>query len=136
QNAINQAVLKIQQMVNTEKVLVQEEAVEDLDKFIEAYNRVNGVIPVLDINGVKVEKLTRQIQEQYIIIDRALDRIQRVLGINDSFLGMAYASDSGRKVKLQQNATIMSLRYVTSRIEAFYKKLGGDLIGLIKQFYT
>src|SRR5690606_5919514 len=47
-----------------------------------------------------------------------------------------YASDSGRKVKLQQNATIMSLRYVTSRIEAFYKKLGGDLIGLIKQFYT
>ena len=44
--------------------------------------------------------------------------------------------DSGRKVKLQQNATIMSLRYVTGRIEQFYKLLGWDVVNLIKQYYT
>lgn len=136
QNAINQAVLKIQQMVNTEKVFVEEEAVKDIDKFTEAFNRVNSVVPVMDLDGIQVEKLSREIQDQYMVINNSLDRIQKVLGINDSFLGMAYASDSGRKVKLQQNATIMSLRYVTARIEAFYRALGEDLIGLVKQFYT
>ncbi len=136
QHALNQAVIKIQLMVNSEKVLVEEGAVENIDDFKDAYNRVTGVIPVTVLNGIRVEKLNREIQDQYIIIDRALDRIQRVLGINDSFLGMAFASDSGRKVKLQQNATIMSLRYITARIESFYKSLGMDIAKLIKQYYT
>lgn len=136
QYAINQAVIKIQQMVNTEKVLVQDGAVENIEEFTRQVNRVGAVIPVLQLGGIKFEKLVGEVQNQYIIIDKALDRIQRVLGINDSFLGMAFASDSGRKVKLQQNATIMSLRYITARIESFYSSLGRDIAGLIKQYYT
>jgi len=136
QHSINQAVLKIQLMVNTEKVLVQNGAVEDIDAFTAAFNRVNGVIPVVDLAGVKVQQMSREILDQYAIIDKALDRIQRVLGINDSFLGMAYASDSGRKVKLQKDATIMSLRYITARIEGFYRSLGEDIACLAQQYYT
>lgn len=135
QHAMNQAVLNIQLMVNSEKAFVEDGAVEDLDEFTSAFNRVTAVIPVLNLNGVKVEKLTREILDQYTIIDKALDRIQRVLGINDSFLGMAFASDSGRKVKLQQNASIMSLRYVTARIEAFWRSLGEDVAKLVRQYY-
>lgn len=136
QHAINQAVLKIQLMVNTEKAFVEEGAVTDIDVFTNAYNRVAGVIEVLDLGGIKIEKLAGEIQQQYMIIDKALDRIQRVLGINDSFLGMAYASDSGRKVKLQKDATIMSLRYITARIEGFYRSLGQDIAHLAQQYYT
>ena len=136
QDSINQAIVKIQQMVNTEKVFVEEGAVENIEDFTRRVNRVNAVITVLNLGGIKIEKMTADVQQQYIIIDKALDRIQRVLGINDSFLGMAFASDSGRKVKLQQSATIMSLRYVTARIEAFYASLGKDMAGLIKQYYT
>lgn len=135
QHAINQAVIKIQLLVNSDKVFVQEDAVSNLEEFRTAYNRVSDVIPVTSINGIKIEKLNTEVQDQYIIVDRALDRIQRVLGINDSFLGMAYASDSGRKVKLQQSATIMSLRYVTARIESFYRSLGTDITALVKQYY-
>ena len=136
QRAINQAVIKIQLMVNSEKAYVEDGAVKDIDAFTTAFNRVNSVIEVTSLQGIKVENLSRDIQELYIIVDRALDRIQRVLGINDSFLGMAYASDSGRKVKLQQSATIMSLRYVTARIESFYRSLGWDIAHLVKQYYT
>lgn len=135
QHALNQAVLKIQLMVNSEKAFVEDGAVENLNDFTDSFNRVTAVIPVLKLSGIKIEKLSREIQDQYIIIDRSLDRIQRVLGINDSFLGMAFASDSGRKVKLQQNATIMSLRYVTARIEAFYRSLCEDCAHLVKQYY-
>src|SRR5690606_7793169 len=101
QKAINQAIVKLQLMANTQKIFVETGAVEDVAEFTAAVNRVNGVIPVKTLGGIKVENLSREALEQYQIIDRAFDRIQRVLNINDSFLGMAFASDSGRKVKLQ-----------------------------------
>jgi len=135
QKAINQALLQIQMMANTTKVFVEENAVDNMEEFKTMVNRINGVIPVLRLNGIRMEQMTKEVLDQYTIIDRALDRIQRVLGINDSFLGMAYASDSGRKVKLQQSATIMSLRYVTARIESFYQSLAWDVAKLAQQYY-
>jgi len=136
QKAINQALIKLQLMINSEKAFVEKGAVDDIDDFATNFNRVNAVIEVNELRGIKIENLSREVLDQYTIIDKALDRIQRVLGINDSFLGMAYASDSGRKVKLQQSATIMSLRYITSRVESFYRSLGEDTAKLIRQFYT
>ena len=91
---------------------------------------------MLDLQAIKVENMTQGIIDQYQIIDRALDRIQRILSINDSFLGMAYASDSGQKVKLQQNASMVALKYLTTCLEQFYRLLGKDIIGLVKQYYT
>lgn len=136
QKAINQAIIKLQLMVNTQKAFVERNAVEDMDDFANAFNRVNGVVPVKALKGIKIENLGREALEQYAVIDKAFDRIQRILSINDSFLGMAFASDSGRKVKLQQNSTIMALRYLTVRIEAFYRLLGRDISKLIRQYYT
>ncbi len=136
QQAINQALIKLQQIINSHKVLVEKNAVEDLEEFRHAYNRVSGVIGVKNLKGIKVENIGSETQELYIVIDKAFDRIQRVLGINDSFLGMAFASDSGRKVKLQQNASITALHYLTSRIELFYRLVGWDVANLIKQYYV
>lgn len=136
QKAINQALTRIQLMATSQKAFVQRGAVEDLDSFTDSFNRVNAVVPVIKLDGIKVENLSSTVLEQYALIDKAFNRVQKVLGINDSFLGMAYASDSGRKVKLQQNATILSLRYVTTKVEQLYRLLGWDIVNLVKQFYT
>lgn len=136
QHAINQALLKIQLMVNTQKAFVEKGGVNNLAEFTDQFNRVNAVIPVNSLKKIKIENLTREVIDQYTVIDKAFDRIQRVLGVNDSFLGMAFASDSGRKVKLQQNQTALSLRYVSVRIEQFYRLLGWDIVNLVKQYYT
>ncbi len=136
QKAINQALLKIQLMANTQKIFVEDGGVDDIGKFTNQVNRVNAIIPVKKLMKIKVENLSKEVLDQYTIIDKALSRIQRVLGVNDSFLGMAYASDSGRKVKLQQNATTLALRYVSTRIEQFYRLLGWDIVNLVKQYYT
>lgn len=136
QKAINLAVISIGLMASSEKVLVEEGAVENLDEFTAVYNRVNAVVPVLNMNGIRIEKFSREMLDQYTIIDKALDRIQQVLGVNDSFMGMAYASDSGRKVKLQQNAAVMSLHYVSNRIKNFYAMVGEDVANLAAQYYS
>lgn len=135
QKAINQALLQIQLAVNSSKALVQSEAVENIEQFAAAFNRVNAVIPVTDLSGIRIENLSQDILQQYTIIDRAFDRIQRTLSINDSFLGMAFASDSGRKVKLQQNASVMALRYITVKLELLYRLIGWDTIHLIQQYF-
>lgn len=136
QKAINQAVLQIQLLVNTNKAFVEKNAVDDIDEFTREFNRVNAVIEVEDLQGIKVETLTSDVIAQYHIIDRAIDRIQAILGINDSFLGMANASDSGRKVRLQQESSIVALRYFTRHISYMYSTIGKDIINLIQQFMT
>lgn len=136
QHAINQAVIKIQLMVNTQKAFVEKTAVDDMATFETQFNRVNAIIPVKSLAGIRVENLAREVIDQYTIIDKALDRVQRILAINDSFLGMAYASDSGSKVKLQQNASVIALRYLTLKVEQFYRLLGWDVVNLIKQYFT
>lgn len=137
QDAINQAIIKIQLMANTQKAIVETSAlVKGIDDFTDQFNRVNAVIQVKSLSGVRIENLSREVLDQYTLIDKALDRLQRLLGINDSFLGMAYASDSGKKVKLQQNASVVALRYVTSKVESFYRLLGWDIMNLVKQYYT
>ncbi len=136
QKAINQALTKFQLLANTQKVFVQEGAVEDIANFTDAFNRVSGVIEVTNLKGVKIVDLSREALQQYDIINKALDRIQRVLSVNDSFLGLAQASDSGRKVKLQKSATITALRYLTNSIEQFYTNMGMDAIYLVQQYYT
>lgn len=135
QKAINQALIQIQQMVNSSKAFVQEEAVTDLDEFTAVFNRVNAVIPVRDINGIKIENMGNDIIQQYNIIDKAFERIKAVLGITDAFLGVAFASDSGRKFKLQQESVNITLRYITNKLEMFYKMVGTDTANLIKQYY-
>ena len=108
---------------------------EDINNFTNQFNRVNAVIPVKSLKGIKIENLTREVLDQYTIIDKAFNRIQKILSVNDSFLGMAYASDSGKKVQLQQNAAIVGLKYLTSKIENFYRMIGWDVMHLIQQYF-
>jgi len=136
QKAINQALLKIQLMVNTQKAFVEDGAIDNIAEFTDQFNRVNAIIPVKNLSGVQIENLSADVQQQYAIIENGLNRVQRVLSINDAFLGLAYASDSGSKVKLQQNASAVAQRYSSSKIENFYRLLGWDILNLVKQYFT
>ena len=135
QKAINQALLQIQLLINTSKAFVEEGSVDDIEEFRELFNRVNAVIPVTNLQGIKIEDMSRDIMQQYTIIDQALSRIKMVLGINDSFLGSAYASDSGRKVQIQQLASASQLTNIVDRVQGMFKLVGEDITKLVKQYY-
>ena len=136
QKAINQALIQIQLLINTSKAFVEDGAVEDLDRFKEAFSRVNSVVEVNDLQGVKVEDMSRDIADQYIAIDKALNRIQLVLGVNDSFLGNAFASDSGRKVQIQANHAAGMISYATAKIEILMKRTGMAIADLARQYIS
>jgi len=136
QKAINQALLQIQLLINTSKAFVEEGAVEDIAKFKDAFNRVNAVVEVEELSGIKLEDMSRDIMNQYTAIDKALERIKLVLGVNDSFLGNAYASDSGRKVQIQAQHSSGMLSYVTGKVEHMMKQTGHNIVGLARQYIS
>lgn len=136
QFAINQAVIKLQLLINSQRVFVNRNAVKNVSTFTDAVNRITGVIVVKNIQGVRVEDMSKDANAQYQIIDNGYDRVKKMLGINDSFMGQAFASDSGRKVKLQQNSAMIALRYITGKVETFYRLIGWDTVNLVKQYYT
>ena len=137
QKAINQALIQIQLLVNTNKVLVTQTALvdNDLEAFRLQYNQLNAIIPVKDLNGVKVENMSGDVVAQYNIISAALSRIKQVLNLNDSFLGMAGSSASGRQVKLQQNMTASALQYLTSKLDFIYTELAKSILEMAKLYY-
>jgi len=135
QNSINQALLQIQQLVNSDKTLVQDDSIESLSDFTDSYSKMNSVTLVRNIAGIKILNFTSEITTKLMIIEKSLDRVQELLGINDSFLGMAYASDSGAKVNIQKQASVMSLRYINTKLELFYKNDSLTTLRLIKQFF-
>ena len=122
QKAINQALIQIQLLVNSNKVIVEDGAVEDLDEFTDVIARVNGVASVNDLKGILIQNMSQDVLNQYAIIDKGYQRIKQVLGINDAMLGEAYAADSARKTKLQKNTGAMTLRYLTGPLELFHKR--------------
>ena len=135
QKAINQALLQIQLLINTSKAFVEDGAVENIEEFREMFGRVNAVIPILNMQGIKIEDMSRDIASQYTIIDQALSRIKMVLGINDSFLGSAYASDSGRKVQIQKMSSASQLTNIVDRVSGMFKFVGQDIVDLASQYY-
>lgn len=128
QKAINQAVIQIQLMANTNKVLVEKGSVDDMAAFQVHFNKVNSIIPTLVNSGIRIDSLSGDIQQQYMIISNALTRIQKILGINESFLGMANASDSGKKVAIQQNASIVALRAPQVKVQSMLKLIAKDTL--------
>lgn len=136
QKAINQAVIQIQMLVNTSKAFVESEAVDDIEEFRETFNRVNAIVEVSDLQGVRVEDMSRDVQAQYIIIDNALTRIKSVIGVNDSFLGQAFASDSGRKVQIQKQSASSQLTPIVKPVNTMLRNLGKDIVALQKQYFT
>jgi len=136
QKAVNQAIIQIQLLVNSNKVFVETDAVDDVDEFADVVARVNAVVEVLNLNGVKIENLSQDVVSQYTIIDNAFARIKQVLGINDYMLGASFAADSGRKVKLQKNASANTLRYITAPLELFHKRQANLTARLIIEYFS
>ena len=135
QKAINQALIQIQLLANVNKVYINKTAVDSVEEFTKVFNRVNAIIPMKDIHGVKIDNLNGDVIAQYTIIDRSLQRIKTILNLNDSFLGMMGSSASGRQIKLQQNMTASALNYITSNIEYMYECIGINILDFAKLFY-
>jgi len=99
QDSINQAKLKLFNMLGSSKVLVQTDAVDDIEIFKEEYNLDNAVVEVDKISGIKdIRQYTEYQQIMNVIVD-ARNQMKEILGFNDELLAVANNRLSGEAIE-------------------------------------
>lgn len=139
QDAVNQSIIAMQHMLNTSKVLIEEDAVDNIDKFTADYNKINGVAKVrsgaLAENKIRVEKFTVDLVNYQRKLADDIGRAERSIPMNDAFQGLAPASDSGKKVELQQQSVLVGQSYALIASDSLLQQWGYTTLGLVKQYF-
>ena len=136
QQAINNAGISLLRVINTQKKFVADTAVEDKQKFNRQLNaHSSSIIEVQNVEGIKDAIKPGAAQEQIAIIDHHIKQIEEQLGINPAFLGLGHASDSGRKIEIQREASITSFKKIERRVQEIYRLTARDLVKFFGQYY-
>jgi len=140
QDAINHSIISMQHMLNTSKVLIEEDAVKNVQSFINEYNAINGVAVVqsgaLKDGKIKIQTFTPDLTNYQNKVQQDIDRAQRSIPINDAFQGLAPASDSGLKVQIQQQSVITGQTYAVIGSDSLLKQIAIGNLELVKQYWT
>ena len=134
--AINNAQIALHRAINTRKVFVTPDAVTDKQKFDQQYGSP-GVsrVDVDELEGIKEAVKPGSAEEQLTIINYHLQQIKEDMGINDAFLGVSAASDSGRKVEIQRQSTVNALKPIERTVQQIFRLLGGDMCNFYTQYW-
>ena len=98
QDAINQAKLRLHNILGNVKLLVQSDAVEDILIFKNEYSVDGAVVEVENINGIKEIKQHTEYQQILNIISDARNQMKEILGFNDELLAVANNRLSGEAI--------------------------------------
>ncbi|MDK2062790.1 hypothetical protein PT520_09700 [Aliarcobacter butzleri] len=98
QDAINHAKLRLHNMLGNVKVLVETDAVDDIEIFKNDYNLDNAIVEVERISGVKDIRQHTEYQQIINIIVDARNQMKEILGFNDELLAVANNRLSGEAI--------------------------------------
>lgn len=99
QDSINHAKLKLFNMLGNVKVLVETDAVEDIEIFKDEYSQDNAIVEVENINGIKDLRQHTEYQQIMNIILDARNQMKEILGFNDELLAVANNRLSGDAIE-------------------------------------
>ena len=137
QQAINHAMISLHQIINTQKKFIGKNAVKDIDQFTKDLASPGvSAIPVEQLDQIIDAIKPGAAQEQLSIIRFHIEQLESQLGINDAFLGVANASDSGRKVEIQRQSTVTSLKTTERRTQQFTRNIARSVCNIIGQYFT
>ena len=139
QIAINDELVAQHRKINDAKFFVKKDVFDDNNKAAEQiYNPDNPLIPVkgepdgiIPVFGSKGQESGLQMQT----LHNHIDLFREQLGINLAFVGNAPASDSGRKVQLQREASIAALSKTQRRIQQPYRLMARMICKYVSQYY-
>ncbi len=125
QDAINQALLQFQLLINSNRVIVDNTAITDKDlaSFAKKVKMVNEVLQVKKLTGVRIDSLSADARMQIDRLHTSIQFIMDTIGINEAFGGQSKAGDSGRKFEGQRSASESTLKYIFTPINLMHEEL-------------
>jgi hypothetical protein len=139
QDSINFKLLRVTNLLGTHKLLMQTDAVADIDEFISDYSRDEGIALVEQgaISGGKIKEISNHAEldklMQLIIDDRK--QAEAVVGLNEEALGLAVNRMSAKAIEKRQNAGMLGLQNYLEASDQLDKDLYSLCVELIQQFF-
>ena len=135
QDALNRRLVLKQLALDQTKAVIGPNAVEDAQKFADQMSSPGPLIEVQTRSEVEFIDKNADVQHHSNAFAETLNQMRDSLGLNPSFYGQAYASDSGRKVEIQQRSANIALRIFEKATQEFYRGVGRHIASLIQQYW-
>lgn len=136
QDLVNRMYRRTQQLLSNEKMIVEPDAVDDKNTLARQMASDSPLLEVKRKDGVEFINKTADLRYHMELMDSTIRKAHDALGLNPSFYGQSYASDSGRKVELQQRSAITALEPFKKKIQQAYRTLARQVSSLVQQYYT
>lgn len=139
QDALNFAMLRIQNMLGGHKIIVEEDAVDDFGVFKQQYSVDNGVVVVRagSIMARKIMEINKvaDIQGLLHLIQQYEKDSREVLGINEEVLGADLRAMSGEAIAKRQQVGFLTIADILDELLRLDRQVFGIVIDMVAMFY-
>lgn len=139
QDQVNYNSLRLASMLGATKLLVEEDAVDDLDEFARDWRRDNAVVSVRRgaIAGGTVKEIQQdnRIAQVQARINELIAYAKTITGFNDEALGVAVNRLSGDAIEQRQRTGLMGLLHFIDASANFDKQVFMAAISHIRQYF-
>ena len=140
QDSINFAILRVQNMLGSNKTIIEADAVDDVDSFIEEYNKDDSVNVVNSgaIQNGKIQhvKHNAEIAQLGNLVTDYRRSATDIIGVSDELLGAATNRMSGYAIEQRQNVGLVGLQQYMDASDELLMKAFSLAMSLIQQYYT
>jgi hypothetical protein len=136
QDDVNKRASKALHILSTNKVIMDEGAVEDMDDFIEEVSRPDAVI--VKKAGKNIElNVDRELAPAHLdLMSRNIQMIQQVGGVTDELLGRSTNAVSGVAVQARQEQGSVATNKLFDNLRLAVQMQGETQLSLLEQFMT
>lgn len=136
QEDINKRASKSLHILNTNKVIMDEGAVDDLDEFAEEVSRPDGII-VKKPNKELVINAERELAPAHLeLMSRSISMIQTLSGVTDENMGRTTNATSGKAITARQEQGSMTTAGIFDNLRFAVQVHGEKELSLIEQFFS
>jgi len=140
QDSVNFAILRVQNMLGSNKTIIEEDAVDDVDSFIEEYNKddsVNVVRSGAIMNGkIQHVKHNAEIAQLGNLLVDYRKSATDIIGVSDELLGAATNRMSGYAIEQRQNVGLVGLQQFMDASDELLVQAFTLALSLVQQYYT
>lgn len=136
QTDVNRRAAKALHIISTNKIVMDEGAVDDVDKLAEEVARPDAIISKkkgynLDLNA------DRELAPAHMeLFSRGVMMIQSISGITDENMGRETNATSGRAIHARQDQGTTTTWHYTDNLRYAVRAHGEKMLALIEQYYT
>ena len=136
QEDINKRASKALHILSTNKTIMDEGAVDDLDEFAEEVSRPDAII-VKKPGKELVINAERELAPAHLeMMSRSISMIQTLSGVTDENLGRATNATSGRAITARQEQGSMTTAGIFDNLRFAVQVHGEKQLSLIEQYFT